>query len=110
MKKTYVKPEVDIYELPKQQLLSVSGSEPGSELSSEPENLNDITGWGGITHYWSTLTTIHMLCSSFKRTAQPFFCTPTYKIILHSYLPSRYTTGTHHKAACLFYSCAQCAF
>ena len=48
MKKTYVKPEVDIYELHKQQLLSVSGSEPGSELSSEPENLNDIKGWGGI--------------------------------------------------------------
>ena len=50
MKKTYVKPEVDIYELPKQQLLagSETGSEPGSELSSEPENLYDKKGWGGI--------------------------------------------------------------
>lgn len=47
MKKTYVKPEVDIYELPKQQLLAAS-QEPGSELSSDPENLYDIKGWGGI--------------------------------------------------------------
>ena len=50
MKKTYVKPEVDIYELPKQLLLSGSnpGSGSGSEPYSEPENLYDIKGWGGI--------------------------------------------------------------